>query len=58
MTLLLLGAYFALVYLDWFRCGFEADSLSNVLVSAGTALMLVCVFCLILVGGLMTFFDN
>ena len=58
MTLLLLGAYFALVCLDWFYCGFVADSLSNVLVSAGTALMLVCVFCLILVGGLMTFFDN
>ena len=55
MTLLLSGAYFAFVCLDWFHCGFEADSLSKVLVSAGTALVLVCVFCLILVGGLMTF---
>ena len=32
--------------------------MSKVLVLACTALMLVCVFCLILVGGLVTFFDN
>ena len=54
MILLLLGTDFALVCLDWFCCGSEADSVSTVFVLACTTLMLVCVFCLTLAGGLMS----
>ena len=54
MILLLFGTDFALFCLDWFHCGSETDSVSMVFVSACTALMLVCVFCLILVGGFMS----